>query len=98
MTNEEAIYELERMKTWSKDLSDDEIEAIAIALKALNQKPILDKIRSEIEKVVWEDILPIFDEKYQVIDEIRTPLLDAEDVFEIIDKYRAESEDKEEKR
>jgi hypothetical protein len=39
MTREEAIYELERMKTWSKDLSDDEIEAIAIALKALNQEP-----------------------------------------------------------
>lgn len=39
MTREEAIYELERMKTWSKDLSDDEIEAIAIALKELEQKP-----------------------------------------------------------
>ena len=39
MTREEAIYELERMKTWSKDLSDDEIEAIGIALKELEQKP-----------------------------------------------------------
>jgi hypothetical protein len=37
MTREEAIYELERMKTWSKDLSDDEIEAIVIALKALDK-------------------------------------------------------------
>lgn len=39
MTREEAIYELEHIKTWSKDLSDDEIEAIVIALKALNQEP-----------------------------------------------------------
>jgi hypothetical protein len=36
MTREEAVYELERMKTWSKDLSDNEIEAIVIALKALS--------------------------------------------------------------
>lgn len=36
MTNKEAIFELERMKTWSKDLSDNEIEAIVIALKALS--------------------------------------------------------------
>lgn len=36
MTIEEAIYELERMKTWSKELSDEEIEAIVIALKALS--------------------------------------------------------------
>ena len=37
MTREEAVYELERMKTWSKDLSDNEIEAIVIALKALSK-------------------------------------------------------------
>lgn len=37
MTREEAIYTLEQMKTWSKDLSDDEIEALVIALKALEQ-------------------------------------------------------------
>lgn len=44
MTREEAIYELERMKTWSKELSDDEIEAIVIALKALEQEPCEDAI------------------------------------------------------
>ena len=37
MTREEAIYELETMKTLSKDLSDDEIEALKIAIKALNE-------------------------------------------------------------
>lgn len=39
MTKEEAIYELDRMKTWSKELSDEEIEAIVIAIKALDQEP-----------------------------------------------------------
>ena len=62
------------------------------------QEPILDKIRAEIEKAVWEDIFPIFDETGAITDEIRIPLLNPDDVFEIIDKYRAESEGKEEKR
>ena len=54
---------------------------------------ILDKIRAEIEKAIWEDILPIFDEAGEITDEIRTPLLNPDDVFEIIDKYKAERED-----
>ena len=78
MTREEAIYELEHMKTWSKDLSDDEIEAIAIALKALNQEPILDKIRDEI--------VHLHDWAFS-----------REEILQIIDKYKAESEGKEEK-
>lgn len=44
MTREEAIHELERMKTWSAELSDDEIEALVIALKALDQEPCDDCI------------------------------------------------------
>ena len=44
MTREEAVYELERMKTWSADLSDDEIEALVLALKALAQEPCDDAI------------------------------------------------------
>ena len=38
MTLEQTIYELETMKTWSKDLSDDEIEALKFALHVLNEK------------------------------------------------------------
>ena len=52
---------------------------------------LLDKIRAEIEKAIWEDILPIRDETGEITDEIRIPLLDPDDVFEIIDKYKAES-------
>ena len=61
------------------------------------QEPILDKIRAEIEKAIWEDILPLQDEAGVITDEIRIPLLNPDDVFEIIDKYKAESESKEEK-
>ncbi len=62
------------------------------------QEPILDKIRAEIEKAIWEDILPIIDETGEITDEIRTPLLNPDDVFEIIDKYKAESEENEHRR
>ena len=47
---------------------------------------VLDKIRAEIEKEVWNDVVISFDGT----DEIRIPRLDPDDVFEIIDKYRNE--------
>lgn len=49
---------------------------------------VLDKIRAEIEKAVWEDVIVSLDGT----DETRIPRLDPDDVFEIIDKYKAESE------
>lgn len=52
---------------------------------------VLDKIRAEIEKAVWEDVIDSFDGT----GEVRIPRLDPDDVFEIIDKYKAESEGKE---
>ena len=52
------------------------IEALNMAIKALEQQPILDKIRAEI-KALSGDIETIAD------------------VLAIIDKYKAESEDKE---
>lgn len=38
MTREEANYEIDRMITWSKDLSDEEIEALVIARDQLSNK------------------------------------------------------------
>lgn len=59
-------------------------------IKAIMNGIPFDKIRDEIEKAVWEDIVVSLDGT----DETRIPLLDPDDVFGIIDKYRAESEDK----
>ncbi len=53
------------------------------------QEPILDKIRAEIEKAVWEDVIVSLDGT----DETRIPRLEPDDVFEIIDKYKAEKEE-----
>ena len=39
MTREEAIYKLEQTKRYCKYLSDDEIAAVAMAIKALEQEP-----------------------------------------------------------
>ena len=49
---------------------------------------VLDKIRAEIEKAVWEDVVVGLDGT----DEVRIPRLEPDDVFEIIDKYKAETE------
>ena len=92
MTVDEAIQVL---KDWDGYFighgSDDVNKALNMAIKALERE---HKIRAEIEKAVWEDIFPIFDETGAITDEIRIPLLNPDDVFEIIDKYKAESEDK----
>ena len=50
---------------------------------------VLDKIRAEIEKAIWIDVTVSQD---GIDEEIWTPRLEPNDVFEIIDKYRAESE------
>lgn len=79
MTKEEAIETLT-----SKDVhnSDKMLEALDMAIKSLEQEPILDKIRAEIVGLTyyWCEVNP-----KTVID----------DVLQIINKYKAESEDKE---
>ena len=58
------------------NLNADMVDACHLAIKALEQKSILDKIKAEIEFEV----------------DHRTNMLCAEDVFAILDKYKAESE------
>lgn len=53
-----------------------------------NPIDVLDKIRAEIEKAIWEDVVVTLDGT----DETRIPRLDPDEVLEIIDKYRTESE------
>lgn len=48
----------------------------------------LDKIRAEIKKAVWEDVVVSLDGT----DETRISRLDPDDVFKIIDKYRESGE------
>ena len=55
MTRKEAIYVLDRMKTWSKELSDEEIEALVIAIKTIDQELCEDAISRQAAKKALED-------------------------------------------
>ena len=86
MTNEEAITYLEWMKDLAEDLETPEqkntmLEVINKAIKALEQEPVLDKIRAEIEEIRQRA-------KTYTID----PCDLVGDCLDIIDKYKAESE------
>ena len=86
MTREEAIKILYKVKT-----SGEENHALVMAIKALEQEPMLDKIRTKIQALSPEPTA------YDVVD--GNPIKDAiwetiAEVLEIIDKYKAESEDK----
>ena len=85
MTREEALDILTDNRVFThacESTEEEQGQALDIAIKALEQEPTLDKIRVEIDNLTyyWCEIHP-----RSVID----------DVLEIIDKYRAESEDKE---
>ena len=63
--------------------TDEEVEqARQMAIKALEQEPVLDKIRAEIEAL--SNANPSYWHSGDMVDR--------DDVLEIIDKYRAESE------
>lgn len=47
---------------------------------------LFDKIKAEIKEAIWDDVVVSLDGT----DETRIPSLTPDDVFEIIDKYRAE--------
>ena len=92
MTREETLQYLNNLKEWCKDqYSSDgrevwkkDIEALKMVIKALEQEPVLDKIRAEIEASRWTD-------KDMRIE--RNALASGLDkALEIIDKYKAESE------
>ena len=85
MTREEIIKEL---KEYEYELDFEYAtpfdKAILYAIKALEQEPVLDKIRAEIEEIIGEHNLDDYD--------FCSGLIVAR---KIIDKYKAESEDKE---
>ena len=100
MTKEEAIMILKDCEL--NPCVPKDKEAADMAIKALEQEPILDKIEEEIKDTLYVDSL-IFTE---LID-FKNGKIDADDVIEefnrvtrmevlrIIDKYKLESEGKE---
>lgn len=88
MTREEAIENLRRLQNLLfNDPYIDTSTIIAtcnIAIEALEQEPILDKIRAEIESL--SNANPSYWHSGDMVER--------EEVFEIIDKYKAESEEK----
>jgi len=83
MTREDAITVLNMVEAHGSIV----IQAKEMAIKALEQEDVLDKIRAEIMSLDYID-----EDKYEGIS--MSPMIDRDDVIEIIDKYRVESEDK----
>ena len=83
MTREEAKAWLEHHFDPMPD-GTKQSEAVSLAIKALEQEPILDKIRAEIERLHYHPKLD-FIKNDEIVDM----------VLDIIDKYNAESEEQE---
>ena len=90
MTREEAIKLLVNA-TYSDEWqgNEDLTTAHNMAIQTLEQEPILDKIRAEISNI------PLTDTDGNNGHWYREPQAIIDDVLQIIDKYKAESEDKE---
>ena len=98
MTREEIIEYLKAIaQYYSQDysdpyvefesLTDEELVALDMAIKIVKQEPILDKIRAEIEQLRLH--------KAEFLTSDNKVCIDSQAVLDIIDKYKAESEDKE---
>jgi len=88
MSKEEKINTLKAIIQECEDYQWQRKITLYEIIKDLEQESILDKIRAEIEKAVWEDVIVSLDGT----DEVRIPRLEPDDVFKIIDKYKEESE------
>lgn len=96
MTKEEAIHFANCLKNnYTIDLND--MQAFCdIVIKSLEQEPVIDKIRAEIEqlptktRINWDGCCPDIDyPEIEYVDVTKAKLL------EIIDKYKAKNEEKE---
>jgi len=82
MTREEAKRIATGLRTDFKCESETMVEFCNTVIKALEQEPILDKIRAEIEAKCCI-----------TVGRENDPAITLYDVFEIIDKHKAESEE-----
>ena len=74
-------------KTINGEADPNEVEALDMAIKALEQGDALEKIRAEIEEQVLESLSDGGDDWFAAEK--------VNECLEIIDKYKTESEDKE---
>ena len=84
MTREEAIKLVKEVTGMSLDWDDAHYDALQMAIKALEQEPVLDKIRAEIEQGYCE-VNNDYDQGRNYGLYMAT---------QIIDKYKTESEEK----
>ena len=95
MTREEAINILEQYREKPTLINEIETveeavwldEALEVAIKALEQEPILDKIRAEIKALPTNYI-----EVQRPHSVVKRDVVELGLVMQIIDKYKAESE------
>ena len=106
MTREEAIM---RLKVLTDYEYDEDLEALEMAIKALEQEPFMNKpcvahqiCREDKVKVLGKIRAEIEEVIWEDVvvssdgtDEIRIPRLDPDEVLNIIDKYKVESRSKE---
>lgn len=94
MTREEAIKKFESELKWAElniypYVSKQKIEADNMAIKALEQEPILDKIRAEIDAQI-----DLHDTPFEIDNGMDVSFCNGlNKAKEIIDKYKAESEE-----
>lgn len=89
MTREEAIMILKDCEL--NPCVPKDKEAANMAIKALEQEPILDKIRAEIAREKQKINFKRLDAYEKAQAEMRLSTLN--ELLQIIDKYKAESED-----
>lgn len=83
-------YEEDECLVTEITIGDEDIKAFKMAIKALEQEPVLDKIRAEIEQ-----LRNFRAENYdleQYCDCFDARIIFRDDVFKILDKYKSESE------
>lgn len=90
MTKEEAKKLLYKYTLLDETYPKDDIEAFEVAIKALEQEPILDKIRGEIKKLSPEFTAEDSIIENQIKGAIWETLID---VLRIIERYKTESEE-----
>lgn len=88
MTSEEAKHIIDSSEYFWMRSNDKEREALSMASKALEQDPVLDKIRAEI--IMYEGDCRLSVDEYPSCKQCTDNVF--ETIYGIIDKYKAESE------